>query len=446
MDPGQRNCPWRFTMKRMLLAALMAALALGVQAQDKTTLTVLDQVNANGPGYAADRAIWDGFLAQNPDVTFEKEELFNEAFHDKVRAYIAAGRIPDFQVLWPSGRSSDLHTKGLLKDLTPLLGADYLKNFSAAAVDPNNQTAHKLYELPQMVTYTSVAYVNRALLERYGLKVPQTYADLKALVPRLKAKGIQTLLMANKDRWPMQSCLFSTVVGRLLGDAWVDSTLAGQTKFTDPGFVGALTVIQNLYKDGILSADTIQMGYGEAPALFAAGKAAILVDGDWRQGDFLTNKNTGVGLISPAQQASDFVLTVFPALPGEKNPGSVSAIVGVGYGISAALPAGSAREKAAVRLLKYLYSPEVQKQRLESGAYIPSRKGVTSDKLEPFTVKIMELYGRIPKTTYVMDGVLPPSVNDPLNAGLEALGLGTKTPAQVAAEMQAKLDEFRAKK
>ena len=59
----------------------------------------------------------------------------------------------------------------------------------------------------------------------------------------------------------------------------------------------------------------------------------------------------------------------------------MSAIAGVGLGISASVPKGSDKEKAAVRLLKYYYSPDVQKIKLETGAFIPSLKGVTSDKL-----------------------------------------------------------------
>jgi raffinose/stachyose/melibiose transport system substrate-binding protein len=434
-------------MKRIAMSLLViAGLASFAMGQGKVKLTVLNQIDATQAGYTEDRAIWAKFEADNPDIAIEKEELFNEPFHDKVRAYIAAGQIPDVQFMWPSGRSTELQQKGLTKDLGPLLGKDYLKLFVPAAVDPNNQLSHKLAELPQSVTYTSVMYVNVALLKRLGLKTPTTYAELKALSPKLKAKGIATLLMANKDQWPMQSCLFSTISGRLLGDQFIDKVLAGEAKFTDKGFVDALTVVQNLYKDGILSQDTLQLGYGESPALFAAGKAALLVDGDWRLGNFLTDKASGVALIESARQRSDFELKAFPALPGEKNPGSVSAIVGVGYGISSAIPSGSDKEKAAVKLLKYLYSPEVLRARLEIGAFIPSRLGIKSERLEPMTTKMIDFYSSIPKTTYVLDGVLPATVTNPLNEGLQAIGLGTKSPSDVARDMQAKVDELLATK
>ena len=434
-------------MKQIVVALVLSAcLSLAAFGQEKVTLTVLNQIDATQAGYAEDKLIWEKFAAENPDITIEKEELFNEPFHDKVRAYIAAGTIPDVQFMWPSGRSTDLHQKKLTKDLAILLGKEYLAGFVPAAIDPANQLSRKLAELPQSVTYTSVMYANVGLLKSLGLKVPKTYADLKALVPRLKAKGIDTVLMANKDQWPMQSCLFSTISGRLLGDKFIDDVLAGKAKFTDQGFVDALNVVAKLYADGIISRDTLQLGYGESPARFASGKAAFLIDGDWRQGNFLTDKTTGTGLLPPERQKNDIELMAFPALPGEKNPGTVSAIVGVGYGVSAAIPAGSAKEKAAVRLIKYLYSPEVLKIRLETGTFIPSRKGVTSAKLEPLTVKMMDFYASVPRTTYVLDGVLPAAANDPLNAGLQAIGLGTKTPVEVARDMQVKTEEWRMSK
>jgi raffinose/stachyose/melibiose transport system substrate-binding protein len=439
----------------LVLAVLLLAAAVGSASGQKegaaaaaqpVTLTVLYYIDATQAGYAEDQAIWAKFVAENPDIKLVKEELFDEAFHQKVAAYVAAGTLPDLLFMWPSGRSTALHEKKLVKDLAPLLGKEFLANFVPAAIAPNNQKSKMVAEIPQSVTYTTAMYTNTKLLKDNGLALPKTYADLKAMVPRLKAKGIQTVLMANKDTWVMQSCLFSTVTGRLLGDAWIDSVLAGKANFTDPAFVNALGFIDTMYKDGVISRDTIQLAYGEGPALFAENKAAFLVDGDWRQGAFLTDKTSGVALIDPARQATDFEILNFPAVPGEKNPGVVSAIVGVGFGISAAVPAGSDREKAAVRWLKYYYSPEVQKIKLETGAYIPALKGVTSDKIEPFTRKMPEYYASIAKTCYVLDGALDVDVYTPLNNGMQEIGLGAKTPQQAAADVQKALEAWRAKK
>ena len=428
-----------------LILAFAALSCTGAFAQ-KTTLRVLDYLDATAPGYAEIQAVWQKFMDENPDIEIVKEDLSNEPFHQKLAAYVAAGTVPDVMYMYPSGRSTILHEQRLVKDLQPLLGKEYLSAFIPAVLDPAGQKGKYLAELPQSICYSTVVFANTKLLSSLKLKVPKTYRELKAMVPKLKAKGIRPVLMANKDDWVMQSCLFSTIVGRMLGDEWIDKAIEGKVKFTDPEFVAALKFVETMYKDGVISRDTIQISYGEAPALFAAGKAAFFIDGDWRQNAFLTNPESKTALIDPKRQATDFQFVNFPAIPGEKNRGTVSAILGCGYGISASIPAGSAKEKAAVRLVKYLYSPEVQRTYLELGKYITSRKDVTSDKLEPFTPMMKKYYASTSKTCYVLDGALDTSVYTPLNIGLQEIGLGTKTPEEVARSVQAAMDAWRAAK
>ena len=184
-----------------------------VKVEEKTTITVLDYMDATAPGYEETQKIWQKFMDENPNITIVKEDLTNEAFHQKMASYIAAGKIPDLMYMYPSGRSSILQENHMVKDLEVLLGDEFLKSFLPAALNVENQSGNYLAMLPQAVTYSSVVYVNTKVLRDNGLEIPTTYADMVAMGPKLKAKGIQTVLMANKDDWVMQSCLFSTVAG-----------------------------------------------------------------------------------------------------------------------------------------------------------------------------------------------------------------------------------------
>jgi len=427
-----------------LVAAFTLASCQAGAAGGKVELSVLYYADATAPGYANEVKSWDIVKAKTADLADLKiEELFNEPFHQKTEAYAASGKMPDILYMWPSGRSGTLHSKKLVKDLTPLLGADYLKDFTAAAIDPKGQAAGYLAELPNGVTATHVFYVNTAVLDKLGLKPAATYEELKAQAPKLKAAGLEVVLMANKDDWVMQSCLFSTIVGRIAGNDFIDAVKAGNAKFTDKPFVDALTFVQTLYADGVLSKTSLQTGYGEVPGLFASGKAAYYIDGDWRAGAFLTDPATQTALIAPEDQKK-VLFTVFPTMPGELSgaPGT-SIVVGTGFGISSSIEAGSAKEKAAVEVVKALQSQEVQLIRLESGASFPSRTDVKSDKLEPLSVARGEFYA---KTTgsYVLDGVLDPKVFTPLNIGLQEIGLGKAKPEDVAAKVQKAFDEWKA--
>ncbi|WP_304222990.1 ABC transporter substrate-binding protein [Gracilinema caldarium] len=416
----------------------------GQSGSDVVTLKVLNYLDASQANSEREiNEIWGEFAKRYPNIKIEREDLFNEPFHQKTSAYIASGQLPDVMYMWPSGRSSELHAKKLVKDLTPFLKADgLLDKYIPAAVAP--QFGGFLGELPNGVTFTHVLYVNTKLLKDNGLAMPKTYEELKAMVPVLKSKGLDTVLIAAQDDWVMQSCLFSMVVGRIAGDDFIDNVLAGKAKFTDKPFVDSLAIIQDMFKSGVISQKALQTPYGEVPALFAAGKAPFLIDGDWRSGAFQTDTSTGVALISVKDQPN-IAMTVFPALPGEKNKNTSSSVVGTGFGMSASIPAGSAKEKAAWELIKFLQSEYVQKIRLETGASFPSLKGVTVPNLEPISQTRAKFYENY-KGTYVLDGVLDAKVYAPINIGLQEIGLGTATPAQVAEKTQKAFEAWKSGK
>src|SRR5690606_33964398 len=97
------------------------------------------------------------------------------------------------------------------------------------------------------------------------------------------------------------------------------------------------------------------------------------------------------------------------AIPGEINAKTTSSLPATGFGINAAIPAGSAKEQAAWTLVQWLTSAEAQKVRLETGAAFPSRKGVTSDRLEPLAQARALFYGKY-GGTYVLDDIFPAEV------------------------------------
>ncbi|BAS26203.1 ABC transporter substrate-binding protein [Limnochorda pilosa] len=429
-----------------LLAVLVAvqwaggALAQDQQGGEPIVLTVLNYLDATSPGAEREvEEVWNAFERNNPGIKIVREDLFLEPFHQKTEAYAAAGRLPDVIYMWPGGRSSTLHTQRLVKDLTPFV--DPMRDeFSEAALVP--QAGGYLAELPIALTATHVLYVNKELLDSLGLQIPTTYEELEEMVPALKAAGKDVVLMGAQDDWVVQSTLFSMIVGRLVGDGTMDEIIAGRAEFTDEPFVKALRFYASLFEDGVLSRRIFQTAYNEVNPLFASGKAPFLIDGDWKVGNFLTDPTTGEALIPPEEQ-ENFVMTVFPAIPGELNHNTTSSVPGVGFGINAAIPEGSRKEEAAWRLVGWLTSAEAQRIRLETGAAFPSRKGVTSDRLEPLAQERSRFYGRV-GGTYVLDNVLDSKVYGPLNVGLQEIGLGLSTPEAVAASVQRAYDAWKA--
>jgi raffinose/stachyose/melibiose transport system substrate-binding protein len=246
----------------------------------------------------------------------------------------------------------------------------------------------------------------------------------------------------------MQSCLFSSIAGRFCGEGWENKIISGQARFTDADFVAALDFVKKMYDDGVLQRSTIAIDYGAGPGLFATNKSAYYVDGDWRVGDFLTDPSTGQALISPARQR-DILITVFPDVdvPGVKFNKSNTVVLATGWGMSSAIPAGSDKEEAAWTLLKWLTGKEAQSFFVENGTFAtPSRTDINlaSLPLEPLQVTVANLGKEYNVSTVVIDAAFEGPVYTPLNDGLQAIGMGTQTPQQVAAATQAAFEAWKA--
>ncbi|MDR3114985.1 MAG: extracellular solute-binding protein [Treponema sp.] len=408
-------------------------------------LNYLDLTSANSADEIS--RVWEAFDKANPDIRVIREDLFNEPFHNKVEAYAAAGQLPDVLYAWPSGRSTTLHTQKLLKDLSPLVQGEgsLVTEFLPLALEPASQGGGYMAILPRAVTSTHAFYINTEVLVDAGLMPAQTYDELKAQVPVLKAKGYDTVLMANQESWVMQSCLFSLVAGRFCGEGWEQRILAGTAKFTDPDFLNALAFIKTMYADGVLSQATLSTDYGSVVGQFGTNKGAYLIDGDWRVGAFITDKSTGQAVISPERQEK-IRITVFPNIPGAKLNQSTSGILGTGWGMNANIERGSAKEAAAWRLIKWLSGKEIQTWLLETGSIAtPTISTIDANSLsmEPMQKAISNLGTQYTAATAVIDGVFHSDVFNPLNDGLQELGLGSKTPDQVAREVQQAFDNWK---
>jgi raffinose/stachyose/melibiose transport system substrate-binding protein len=446
-------------MKTVLV--LVVALSLSVIACNKKAdtasstsssqieLRVVNYTDLTAPNTADSiKVIWESFETANPDIKIVREDLYNEAYHEKMAAYAAAGQLPEVVYVWPMGRSSTLHAQKLLKDLGPLVQRDGLdKLYSAIALDGSAQAGGYLAMLPGTVTSSHAFYVNTEVLNANGLQPAKTYAELKAQVAVLKAKGIETVIMDNQSDWVMQSCLYSTILGRFAGADWDKRILSGQAKFTDPDFVASLEFIKTIYDDGVINpAVSLSAAYGDGIGKFANGQGAYFIDGDWRVGSFITDKSTGQAVI-PVSRQPNFLITVFPDIAEAKLNKSTSTTLGTGFGISAAVPAGSAKEEAAWRLLKWLTGTEVQTYQMQSGGIttpVVNNIDKSTITLEPLQVAISNLPSQYTTGTAVFDAALDASIANVVNIGLQEIGLGAKTPQRVAEEVQAAFDAWKA--
>lgn len=447
-----------FVLASILLLNMPAVMLWAVGARDnsgavdasgKVRLRVLNYYDMTSPNAVAEiERIWDAFSKANPDIVIEREDLFGEPFHQKTEAYAAAGDLPDVLFAWPAGRSATLHMNHLLKDLSAFVKRDNLASYYRADVlDPRNQYAGYLAILPRTLSTSHAVFVNGEVLRDAGLTVPKTYAELKAQVPILKAKGYETYLMANSEPWVPQSFIFSMLAGRFGGSDWDQRILNGYSKFTDTEFVRALEFFKTLVDDGVIAKTSLADSRGDIIGKFATNKGAYYIEGEWRVGNFITNQSTGQALIAPGRQ-KDFTVTVFPDIPGVKFNKSSSITMGTGWGMNVNIPDGSAKEEAAWKLIKWLSGKEVQEYLLETGGIVtPAIKTIdfSTLKLEPLFLNASDLGKEYTTSTVVIDSAFHSDVYNPINDGLQNIIAGSATPEQVAERVQRAFESWKAK-
>ncbi len=412
----------------IVLLILMVAMLVNCPGQKVVIKAMAYGNEANQEGQNWVRIV-EKFHKENPNITIEFELLYDEAYHQKVTANLAGGdkSIPDFAYMGADARwGTPWKEAGQQFDHKALMDANYYDMKLVPPMGPNGE----IFEIPLGTSnITTVLYMNEELVKSLGFGVPKTYDDLKAMVPKAKGAGLEVVSIDGADGWAWGSCLMSCIIARVSGDAnYVAKSLKGQAKFNDANWVAALTVLQTMVKDGVISAKSVGVDYGTNLANYGNKKALFCVQGQW-----------AAGSIDKAVQDNSLMLA-WPAFPGEKSSmnGSVAAAIQVGYGLTKKGGANAAIRDAALKfLLEYFYAEPEVTQRLRDGAIVaPILKGyqVPAD-LPPIVKRKVELAQKAANTD-VIDAFLSGAANDALNAGMQKIVRGEATPQQIADEVE----------
>ncbi len=419
-----------FVLAALLAMAGMVFASGQAQSGQAGTKQVVVKTMAYGDNSNSEGVNWvrivKAFEKENPNIKIDYELLYDEAYHQKVAARLAAGDVPALAYMGADARWGAPWKEAKQQfDHRPYIDANFFDLNLIPPMGPNGE----IYEIPLGTSnITTVLYMNEELVKSLGFSEPKTYEDLVAMVPKARAAGLDVVSIDGADGWAWGSCLMSAIIARVSGDPnWVSKAVAGQYKFTDQAFVDSLSLLQRMVKDGVISDKSVLVDYGANISNFSNKKALFMVQGQW-----------AAGSIDPAV-AEKTKMLAWPKLPGEKaaTAGSVAAAIQVGYGITQAGAKDPAVRDAALKFLKYFYNYEETTQRLRDGAIVaPILKNYKVPEDLPTIVKQKVGLAQKAKNTDVIDAFLGGAPNDALNAGMQKIVAGTATPAEVAAEVE----------
>ncbi|MFH5182871.1 extracellular solute-binding protein [Paenibacillus sp. TAB 01] len=422
----------------MLTAATMLAGCGGQQSDDKgaaasggskekVKLSVWHNWTGQDAKAIAMRKILDDYQAAHPEVQLEVEGLPTDGLKTRLRTVAAADEMPDMFVMWPDAMTKEFVNGNLLQPVDEFLNSkpEWKNNFIPNALDGFTVDG-KTYSVPMNLAPSSFIYYNQAIFDKYGVKVPKTWDELKTAIDTFNKNNVIPVALGNKANWVSQSTIFSTIGDRVTGTDWfLKAVTQNGAKFTDPEFVKALTVMQDLgnskaFQDGFNSIDENQM-----IQLYTQGKAAMFMDGGWALANLVKT--------APKEVLDTTHITILPAVDGGKGqPQTTAGVVGTGMGISKKV--SGAQKDAAMQLLYALSGPEGQKATLDSSTLVSYKIDVDKAKAHPLFVELNELMKNV-KITPVYDSKLSSAAVEVINNGLQELLMGGN-PEAIAKKIQ----------
>jgi len=329
----------------------------------------------------------------------------------------------------------------LADDLTPLatsvLGADWNQKISpsyqAFVVDG------KLTALPIGSTVAGTLIVNKTLLDKYNLAVPDqttTLAQWQQMCATLKQNGKQCLAFGAKDGWQATD-LFQTIADQEAPGKF-SAAVAGTGQWTDPALVSAFADYQKLFSNGVIQQGAVGQAAGDVITSFAKQDAAMVFVGTWGLNLYLSSGvealQSGSGVKTPAQIVVLF--TPLPDVAGKGNPAPLFGDADHGEAINPQ----STNKQAADALITWLDMSQSGQQYVANSLTVtPSLKGVVPQPsgLVDTTVQSASLQSLTTSVQNVSEArqINYPDLVTALQDALQQVAVGT-TPDQAAATLQ----------
>jgi raffinose/stachyose/melibiose transport system substrate-binding protein len=421
----------------MLLATVLVGGTLFAQGAKESasdngeiTLTGYMQIDPANPQYAGHNAVIEAFEKDYPNIHLDIEYATGEAFHQKFQAMAASKKIPDVFTCYGGARTAYIQDPGLVLDLnsTDYLTDEFKSTFSEATFKSQGPNG-ELWMIPPSLAVCHTIYANTAILDELGLTYPETFDELLAQIPAIKAAGYYPMSMGNKDQWVVNSWLLSLLVDRIGGPEWFMDAAQGKNgaSFSDPEFVRCLEIIQEMTDEGLFSPGVNQMGNGEADQEFYQQKSVYLLDAGWRSG--------GMDSQLPLEQCEAIEMEVLPAFSNEVRSNSSTATTSEGFGIAKSIE-GTAKADAAWTFIKYYTGEKGATIQAAYGTVPTCNVDMTKVKMGNMQAKFAQFQMDHPMG-YVFDAVMNGEGVTLLNADIQAMMMGNGSPKAIADKYEA---------
>ncbi|MFF9090936.1 extracellular solute-binding protein [Streptomyces sp. NPDC014991] len=343
------------------LAALLASAALvsvvpgcangsgASSADEATTITALDYYTDS-----TEHAQWGERLTacgRTAGVRVEHRSVPGPALVSTVLRQASSRTPPDLLML----DNPDVQQVARTGMLTPL--SRYGIDFSGYARGILSAGTYKgqVYGLAPAVNTVALFY-NKDMLDEAGVAVPRTWDELEAAAAELTRPG----------RYGLAVDANATFEGSWQFLPFLWSNGGKETELDSPQAVQALRLWVDLVRSGSVSRSALTWNQADVHDQFAAGKAAMMINGPWR--------------ISALKDAQDLHWGIAPLPVRKKGQSLVTPLGGEVWTVPRS--ASEARRKKAAQVLACLNSPGNSLAVAKEYSTVPSRTSLAAEYAE----------------------------------------------------------------
>ncbi|WMJ89932.1 ABC transporter substrate-binding protein [Anaerocolumna sp. MB42-C2] len=186
----------------------------------------------------------------------------------------------------------------------------------------------KLYSLP--TGYESmVIYYNNDVFNEHGWKIPTTISEAEPLMEDMVKNDVIPFSFGNSNYVGAVDWLYSTFMSGFSGPEVLKSALEGKTPMTDESVAGGIQLMADWWQKGYIGDKASQSITGDDMiALFAQGKAAMMINGTWAASSLISSypdcnwscatpfeMKEGVGPVLPIASSGGYAINT-----NSKNP------------------------------------------------------------------------------------------------------------------------------
>jgi raffinose/stachyose/melibiose transport system substrate-binding protein len=372
-------------------------------------------------------SVTKAYMAANPKVKIELEQVGDQPYKDKIRVLSASKQLPDIYFSWAGDFANKFVRAGLAADLSEVIGPDteWGKTFSPAALAAF-QYDGKSFGVPIDLDAKYMAY-NKTAFAKAGISnPPATLEDLLADCGKLKGAGYTPIAFGNQYGWPAIHYMTQLNAYDVAPDTLAADYNPATGAFTDPGYVKALEQFSQVNKQ-CANTSANGLSHEAAQANFMQGKAAMHY---LESLEFFALTEKGG---APKALADNWDFFRLP--PASGSAGDTKALTGAPDGFM--VNAQSKQAGLAVDFLKFMTNLDnAKKLTADIGWLSPVQGSATADNAFPQLQSALEDIGQASQFAIWLDTVTNADVASAYLSGVEGLVNGKQSAQDVMKGVQ----------